>query len=57
MKRETVEQAGYTVESFDGEEAVLIDETGKRELWVVNDGHASYGIRYANHDLEFVRSL
>jgi len=59
-KRETLEQAGYLNEYEDREdgEIVLTDrETGSREIWFRNDGHASYGIVVDGHDYEFARSI
>lgn len=56
-KRETLEQAGYTyVRPLGDGEHLLRDEDGKFEVWFVNDGHASYGLRWNGHDLEFARS-
>jgi hypothetical protein len=57
-KRETLEQAGYTVHMRSGRDGyVLKDEADKLELWQVNNGHASYGIVLDNgNELEFVRS-
>ena len=56
-KRETLKQAGYTyVRALGDGEHLLRDEDGKFEVWFVNDGHASYGLRWNGHDLEFARS-
>lgn len=55
--RETPEQAGYKVVWLINHELLLEDESGQREIWWRNDGHASYGIRFANHDYEFVCNL
>lgn len=56
-KRETMKQAGYTYGRFDHALGghILIDKDGKRELWVANRFHASYGIIFKNTHLEFVR--
>lgn len=57
-KRETLEQAGYTyVQDLGHGEHLLRDSDGKGEVWFVNDGHASYGLLWNGHDLEFARSL
>lgn len=57
-KRETLEQAGYTyVQDMGNGEHLLRDSDGKGEVWFVNDGHASYGLLWNGHDLEFARSL
>lgn len=57
-RRETLKEAGYVkAESAGNRQYVLTDADGKRELWVCNKGHASYGITYRNTHLEFVRSL
>ena len=58
VKRETMREAGYT---YGGKHSsgghILIDETGKRELWFANKGHAGYGIVWRNTHLEFARSI
>lgn len=56
--RETLTQAGYISAKDIGDgEYTLTDTEGKQEVWMVNDGHASYGIVVDEHDLEFCRSL
>lgn len=56
-KRETLKEAGYvSAKSIGSKQFVLTDTEGKRELWIARKGHASYGIRYKNTDLEFVSS-
>lgn len=62
--RQTVEEylseeslLGGNIESYnsiDGELVLLIDD--KREVWQMNDGHASFGITHDGHDFEFCRS-
>lgn len=57
IKHETLKEAGYVkAEKVGRKTYVLTDEQGKREIWVANKGHASYGIRYRGTDLEFVSS-
>jgi hypothetical protein len=59
MPKETPEQAGYEVDTLNEGDFTAIfrnKETGKRELWFQNDGHASYGITVNGHDYEFVSS-
>lgn len=56
----TMHEAGMEYSRFSKEMGghVLRDkETGKLELWCARKGHASYGIRYKNTHLEFVRSV
>lgn len=56
--RETLKEAGYIkIEKSGYNEYILTDESGKREVWFSNKNHASYGIKYKNTDLEFVRSI
>ena len=56
-KRETLKEAGYaSIRMLAPKEYILTDKDGKEEFWVANKGHASYGIRYRNTDLEFVSS-
>ena len=54
-----MQAAGYKyVGKRTGNGHILEDaETGKRELWVNNKNHASYGIIYKNTHLEFVCSI
>lgn len=56
----TMHEAGMEYARFSKEFGghVLRDiETGKFELWTARKNHASYGIRYKNTHLEFVRSV
>lgn len=56
--RETLKQAGYiSIKSVGNKEFILTDSSGKQELWFSNKNHASYGIKYKNTDLEFIRSI
>jgi hypothetical protein len=61
-KRESLAEAGYSVlsprpEWLDANEVILVDATGKQELWFRNDGHASSGVVIDGHDYEFVRTV
>jgi len=57
--KETMKQAGYTYGGYSREEGghILIDASGKKEVWFANKNHASYGIIFRNTHLEFARSL
>lgn len=59
--KETMKEAGYRYRGFAREFGahVLepIDQPGKLELWFANKGHASYGIRWRNTDLEFASTI
>ena len=56
--KEYLKKAGYVkIESIGNKEFILIDESGKKELWFCNKNHASYGIKYKNTHLEFARSI
>lgn len=56
-KRETLKKAGYTyVRPLGDGEHLLRDSDGKYEVWFANRGHASYGLKWNNTDLEFARS-
>lgn len=56
--KETLKNAGYIkAESKGSGEFILTDKEGKKELWVANKNHASYGIKYKNTDLEFCSSV
>jgi hypothetical protein len=59
MMKETMKQAGYrhVATFFKGEHLLEDTKTGKRELWLANKNHASYGIIYKNTHLEFARSI
>ena len=55
--KESMTAAGYTYVRPLGEgEHLLKDDDGKLEVWFSNKGHASYGIKWKNTDLEFARS-
>jgi hypothetical protein len=61
-KRESLAEAGYSVlsprpEWLDANEVILVDATGKQELWFRNDNHASSGVVIDGHDYEFVRTI
>jgi len=55
-RHETIKEAGYKHVSFTNGEHVLEDSDGNQEIWFANKGHASYGLRYKNTDLEFARA-
>lgn len=57
MLIETLEQAGYVLESQWGDEAVVVDDEGKRELWVRKDDNPSYTLVIDGIHYEFVTSL
>jgi hypothetical protein len=53
--RETLKQAGYKMEYKLRPGVYVLRDlgSGKCEVWYANKGHASYGIKYRNTDLEF----
>ena len=56
--KETLKAAGYTyIRKWGKGLHVLMDNSGKLELWGVNKNHASYGLKWRNTHLEFARSL
>jgi hypothetical protein len=59
--KETLKQAGLTFISKKGNEYILQDENGKKEVWFHNPNHASSGIvdtiNGKKVDLEFARSF
>jgi 8-oxo-dGTP pyrophosphatase MutT (NUDIX family) len=58
QKRETLEEAGYTLISLQEHEAILEDIlTGSRSLWHRNDNFAGYVIEINNERYEFVLNL
>lgn len=57
MTKETLKEAGYTkIQKTYGNMYILTDKEGRREFWVANKNHASYGIKYKNTHLEFAHS-
>lgn len=56
--RETLEQANCVyVRTLDDGGHIIFDETTRNyEVWFENDNHASYGLLWQGHDLEFARS-
>ena len=56
--KESMKKAGYKYGFCltPGAHVLVDSETGKRELWACNKNHASYGIKFKNTHLEFVRS-
>lgn len=56
--RETLAQAGYRYALYLGNQSHLLADidSGKEEIWVANNNHASYGIIYKNTVLEFASS-
>lgn len=64
MKTESIKQADYRYVSYEpdlgGHVLGYSDprNLGERfELWTANKGHASYGLKYKNTELEFACSL
>ena len=60
--KQTLKEAGYKLIGKHGLLRwdgcyVLQDSEGKREVWGKNKNHASYGLKYKNTHLEFLRSL
>ena len=56
--KESLTRAGYTIfRRINESEVILKDSEGNLELWVLNDGHASYGVVIDEHDYEFVTSV
>ena len=58
--KETLRQAGYTYIMYDREHGHHILAHGASfslEVWIANKNHASWGLKYKNTHLEFVRSL
>jgi hypothetical protein len=56
--RHTLAESGYVYAGFDHRQGVhvLRDRvSGRLEAWFANKGHASYGLRWRNTDLEFAR--
>ena len=56
--KQTLKESGYKYIRYSDHfhAHILEDESGKKELWVANKNHASYGIIYKNTHLEFVSS-
>lgn len=58
MTKQTLKEAGYSyVQPLAGGHVLRHLETGVKEFWVANKGHASYGIKWNNTELEFAHSL
>jgi hypothetical protein len=56
--RQTLKEAGYvSIKSLSKGKFLLVDQTGKREVWFANKNHASYGLKYKNTHLEFAYSV
>ena len=56
--KETLKEAGYvSIKSLGNGEFLLVDETGKEEIWCANKNHSGYAIIYKNTHLEFARSV
>jgi hypothetical protein len=55
--REPLVEAGYTLDKWEGDEIVVRDESGRRELWVRNDHHAGYTLWFGGMGFEFVTGL
>lgn len=55
--KETLKHAGYTyIRKLHHGLHLLRDETGKLELWFANKRHSSWGLKFKNTHLEFIRS-
>lgn len=60
MQKEFMAEAGYKYGGYCAEfgaHCLIRVDSGKRELWVANKNHASYGITWRNTHLKFVTSL
>lgn len=57
-RKETMKRAGYKYYKSlgNGEHVLEPIGGGHKEVWGVNKNHASYGIKWRNTHLEFVRS-
>lgn len=55
--RQTLREAGYRLISVKKGEAIVEDESGKRELWFKHDSNPSYTLVIKKVGYEFVRSL
>ena len=56
QKRETLRESGLQLIACNGKEAVL-SNSGKAEMWVLNDDFAGYVIEINGQGYEFMRSL
>jgi hypothetical protein len=56
--KETFKEAGYTYVRYlgNGEHLLRWSENNFLEIWFSNKNHASYGLKYKNTHLEFVRN-
>lgn len=57
--KQTMAEAGYRFIDYlgKGNGAIFLDiDTGNKEVWVANKGHASYGFNFRGTDWEFTRS-
>jgi len=58
MNKQTMKEAEYTYVKYLGDgEHLLRNSYGTLELFAVNHNHASWGIKYKNTHLEFVRAM
>ena len=55
--RETLEESEYTFVSREGDEVILENEDGGKELFVERDDYAGYVVEIDGIGHEFVRSL
>ena len=57
--RETLDEAGMKINKWLNDNEVVLEckTTGKKEVWMANDGHASTGIVIDGTDFEFVDSI
>jgi hypothetical protein len=54
--RESLKDSGMKLyERISADEVILIDDTGKKELWFMNDSSASYVIEIDGEGYEFSR--
>ena len=58
QKRENIYEAGYEAVTLTANTVTLKDlETGKLELWGLNDHFAGYVVEFAGNGYEFITSL
>ena len=58
--KEKIEDTDYTIGGWlnrdSSSKSVILCDGDKKELWVCNPGHASYGVIIDGEDYEFVRT-
>lgn len=59
MRKDTLKQGGYAYIGYSRAHGahILQNVWGVFELWAANKGHASYGLKWRNTELEFCSSL